>query len=284
MKTRYNSKEIAHAWAHQLSPRGTAPSAMSFEGPVFYSYGTAVARLVERNGKQAAIFNDAGFSSTTSKHQGMVACALPSDLLVMHACEGRGTSLNVKPAALFEYAITKSAECLGKAEKARKNGDYLKGQAGEWLERARQVSDFYGLRRKVDEKAVSRLSAARQWEEKRKIAKAEKDAAERRERRLADFAAWKAGETVHSDLSDFPVAFRVEGPELVSSMGARVPVKDAKRALRFVLKHKGQEWRENGGTCPVGGYRVQAIAATGVIAGCHRIAWDEVEHVKELLS
>lgn len=257
---------------------------MSFEGHVFYSYGTAIARLVECNGKRAAILNDCGFSSTTSKHQGMVACALPSDLLVFRASEGRGTSLDVKPSAMFDYAIRSSADCLEKAEKARKNGDSLKGQAAEWLERARQVSDFYGLRRKVDERAVSRLSAARLREEKRQIAKAEKDAAERKQRRLADFEAWKIGETVHSDLSDFPVAFRVEGTELVSSMGARVPVKEAKRALRFVLKHKGQEWRENGETCPVGGYRVQAIAPTGVIAGCHRIAWDEVEHVKELLA
>lgn len=284
MKTHYKSAEIAHAWMHQLSPHGNSPGAMSFYGPLFRSYATGIGRIVQRNGKTAVIVNDRSFSVSTSKHQGVMRCAIPSETTVFHFDDGYSTRLNPTGAELFEYALDRSADCLTKAAKARVRKDWHNGQAGEWLEQARAVSAFYGLRRKVDEKAVQRLSAAKAREEKARVAREAAQAEKLRAEMQADFDAWKRGEDVHGYFRAFPVAFRVEGDELVSSLGARVLVKDAKVALRFVQSRKGQEWRENGETCPVGGYRVNSITPAGIVAGCHRIAWDEIAHVAELLN
>ncbi len=161
----------------------------------------------------------------------------------------------------------------------------MEGEAGGYLEEAKRVAEFFGLKRKVDEKTAQRLAASRIREEKRKEAARIKRESELRAEIAADFEAWKRGEDVmRGSFGLFPVAFRIEGDELVSSLGARVPVKDAKVALRFVQSRKGQEWRENGETCPVGGYAVNSITPAGIVAGCHRIAWSEVEHVAALLS
>lgn len=258
---------------------------MSFAGDSFLSYGTAIARKVTHKGKSAIIVNDCNFSSTTSSHQSELRIAIPSEIPCFHFSEGMGARLEVKPSALFDYAVERSAECLAKSEKARQRKDDLKGEAARWLERAREVAEFFGLKRKIDEGTVQRLKASKERAEK---AQARKEALQAEARRILaqkDYDAWKRGEDVsRGAFHDFPVAFRVEGKELVSSLGARVPVKDAKRALRFVKSHRGHEWRENGETCPVGGYRVNSITPHGIVAGCHRISWDEIANVESLIG
>ena len=40
-------------------------------------------------------------------------------------------------------------------------------------------------------------------------------------------------------------------------------------------------WRRNGESCLVGVYQLDAITNQGIVAGCHRIAWEEVERFAE---
>ena len=72
---------------------------------------------------------------------------------------------------------------------------------------------------------------------------------------------------------------RVQGDQVVSSMGARVPLDHARRVLPLVLAlhERGEEWRTNGHKMPLGVYQVDRVDAEGVHAGCHHIAWEEVE-------
>lgn len=284
MKTTYKSDEIAHAWFHGLSPVGTCSANMSFDGPLFLSYSTGLARKIEHKGKRAVVINDRSFSITTSKHQSMLRRAIPSDAIVIHVNGEQGTSLNASPGEIFAYQVEKSAECLKLAASATKRKAEREGQAAMWLHRAQEVSDFFGLRRKVDMKTAERLAASSAREEKRQAAERAKREDAERAKQAEAYEAWKQGEgDEYFNPSLFPVAFRVEGDELVSTLGARVPVKDAKVALRFIQSRKGAEWRENGETCHVGGYKVNSITPAGIVAGCHRITWAEVEHVAAIL-
>lgn len=286
MKTTFKTSEIAHAWFHGLAPHGKSSSAMSFDGALIRSYGTGIARKVEHKGKQAVIINDSSFSVTTSAHQGRMRGAIPLEAARFHVSEAMGASLNLTGAELFEYAVEQSADALAKAgaTKHPKYRERMNGTAGYWLEEASKVNEFFGLRRKVDMKTAQRLQASKEREEKRQaVERAKREDAERAKQQVA-YLAWINGEDEGYFMpSLFPVAFRVEGDELVSSLGARVPVKEAKAALRFVQSRKGKEWRSNGETCPVGGYKVDSIMPQGIVAGCHRITWEEVAHVATLL-
>lgn len=264
---------------------------MSFSGDVFYSYSTAIARRIRHKGKEAFVLNDTSFSVTTSKHQSRVRRAIVGR--PFHFSAGMGTQLDVTGADLFAYALDQAALEKAKADKARGRKDWHLGRSGEWLEEAKRVAEFFGLRKKVDESAIEKLTAAKVRAEKReaianaKARKAMEAARKEREAKARELLAlWLAGdpEVQTYSLHDLPTQFRIEGEELVSSKGARVPLVDAERAIRFALARREKGWRENGETCPVGGYRLNSITPEGVIAGCHRIAWAEVERLSALLQ
>jgi hypothetical protein len=284
MKTRFTSDEIAHVWANASAPHGKSPGAMSFEGDIFYSYNTAIARRITHKGETAIVVNDRHFSNSTVKHQSHVRRALVGQ--PFHFSAGMNTRLDVTGEELFAYALEQAAEQKALADKARTRKDAHLGRSGEWLEEARRVSEFFGLRKKVDSASIDRLAAARARAEKQQQKARAKLQKEREEKARELLALWLAGdpEVQTYSLYELPTQFRIEGEELVSTRGARVPLADAERAIRFALARREKGWRENGETCPVGGYRLNSITADGVVAGCHRIAWPEVERLSALLQ
>lgn len=293
MKTVFTSHEIAHIWAHKSAPYGKSPGAVSFDGPVIRSYSTAIARHIEHKGKAAIIYNGTSYSVSTSKHQGRIACAIP-DGTILFRVDGqhRGTDLRFTGDELFTHYIERAAlaEQSAKTERRiqQKTRDAFHARASSYMERAKAVAAFFGLRRKVDEKAIERLAAAKARAEKREqLLQEQREAAERQIQEDA-YKAWVENrpmpEGLYFNARLFPVAFRVEGDELVSTLGARVPLRAAQVAYRFITSKRGQEWRENGETCPVGHYRLNAINAQGIVAGCHRITWAEIERLAPVLS
>lgn len=257
---------------------------MSFYGPLFRSYATGIARLGKHKGKPYVILNRVSFSTTTAKHCGLVRSAIPDGVPCFSFAEDRGARLEVSPSALFKFEMDRAAESLAYAERPRVNRAKAEGEAARFMENANSVAAFFGLKSRANTLALQRLASSKAALERREErGRVKREKAEQAEA-LADFEAWKGGADVHRSFSMFPVAFRVEGKELVSTMGARVPVSAARAALRFVKSRKGQEWRENGETCPVGSYRVNSITPSGLVAGCHRISWDEVERVESLLT
>lgn len=298
MKTYFTSKELPHLWANKSVPAGRCPAHESFEGDYYYSYNTIIAAHRTHKGKPWVLLNSRSYSPTTGGHMSGVRSALHGHTAPVFEIEGAGTGQNYEfqtttPAQLFDYAVKQSAEAEAKAARARTNKDHYSGAAARWLEKAAKINTFFGLRRKVDAKVVSRLKEAAAREEKKNAAlrKAEEARlaiinAERDALRRQWYEQWKngAGGIDTHNFYNLPVAFRIEENELVSTLGARVPLDAARVALRFIMRRRGQEWRANGDRCPVGHYELSAINAAGVVAGCHRFSWDEVERVAGLLS
>ncbi len=284
MKTHFTSAEIAHIWAHKSAPHGEAPSAMSFNSDGFYSYGTVIARHITHKGQPAVILNDTSYSVTTSKHQGRIRQAVSGRTFHIGGL-GMGEDLRqIGGKELFAYAIEQAARASKKLEKAR-NKDRYEADISRWLTEAQSVNEFFGLRRKVDTETINRLkvSTARA-ERKAKIAHEKRELAMRQEQE-AGYENWKDSlDAIYFNPNLFPVSFRVEGEELVSTLGARVPLHDARVAYRFATSKRAQGWHRNGETCPVGNYSLDAINEQGIVAGCHRITWDEITRLAPVLA
>ena len=93
------------------------------------------------------------------------------------------------------------------------------------------------------------------------------------DRKISD---WESG--VGSVLAwEFPTRLRIEGDEVVTSKGARVPLVDAERAYRFARINRVRGWRENGESKSVGGYAINSVSSDGVVVGCHRFSWDALQ-------
>jgi hypothetical protein len=192
---------------------------------------------------------------------------------------GRGARLNPDGKALFEYAVKHAAEMGTKAGSCRSDQQrtwYL-GQSAKALEQAQSVNAFFSLRRKVDDKTLERLrdtqAAAERAAENMRIARER----EHREK-------WINRE-FNGHLGN-PALFRrsLDGEAWESSMGVTVPADDFTRALRFVLARRSKGWTANGETCPVGQYQISSVSEHGVVAGCHRVTWSEVERLASVVA
>lgn len=91
----------------------------------------------------------------------------------------------------------------------------------------------------------------------------------------AKLARWQAGEDVSLG-HNCPTLLRAEETEMVTSHGARVPLDDARRTYRFALICKAKGWHRNGETHAIGAYQLDAVNENGVVAGCHRVSWAEI--------
>ena len=100
-------------------------------------------------------------------------------------------------------------------------------------------------------------------------------------------AAWRDGEIDNSwrmpKKDESNGAFlRIRGDNLETSLGAKVPLSHAIRVFQFVklCREKNQEWKRNGKTLRVGHFQVDCVNPDGsFFAGCHFIAWPEIERV-----
>jgi hypothetical protein len=80
---------------------------------------------------------------------------------------------------------------------------------------------------------------------------------------------------------------RINGNEVETSLGARVPVSHAKRGLAFVRRvvSSGQEYVRNGHTLHLGHYAIDRIETDGTLhAGCHVIKFSEIENLAPALD
>lgn len=273
---RYSTRGLAHAWAHQLSPEGKSPSAESFVDAAFYSYGTVIARiLTNRKGERAYLLDTARFSITTTRHQYHAWRAIPHGATVWEIESGRrGQNLMLSPRELLDITVSaaeRSAQWSFREAKA--------------LEQARSICAFYGLRQKIDEQTVSRLRVAAAREEKRRAKVLAEEQARREKENAKKIAAWLAGTSDSFPYGVSRTCLRLDplDPATVeTSRGVRVPLADAERAFRFAVARRAKGWRRNGETCPIGQFHLDSITADGIIAGCHHIAWTEIERFAAL--
>lgn len=99
--------------------------------------------------------------------------------------------------------------------------------------------------------------------------------------------AWRAGVAVQYGylLHDVPCMLRVkpgQADTVQTSWGAEFPLDDARRAFKFIEHRRtlGLPWA-NTGSVPgyqLGAFKLDRVSATGgVVAGCHTLAWDEIQ-------
>lgn len=101
----------------------------------------------------------------------------------------------------------------------------------------------------------------------------------------ATIADWRAGKIAYARLvSDTSTMLRRVGDIVETSKGARVPLADAQRTFDFVVRKRLDvtrarlcEWNANGETHSVGMYALNKVNGFGIVAGCHRITWEEIE-------
>lgn len=333
-RTFFTSKEIAHVWANEGAPEGNSPGNMSFNGAAFYSYGTTIARIIKHRGKKAYLFESAGFSSSTSHHQGCARSAVAQEEKKFFVCQGRrGQSLDFTPAKLRDYYIGRFKEVQNQdSPKAHVRAEDVV-RRGRALSNALDVCHFFKLPTKrlanMEKKFQQELDEASEivqaYEEKRKVIREERD--RKRQAKAIEQAVEKAqaflrGETdsfygldllklgqhdelyrqaeahllevnqqkierwlagdpdVHLDY-ELPIMLRVapdDGSAVVeTSRGARVPLTEAERTYRFILKVHDRGWHASGEQHQVGMYALKRVLPDEIVVGCHHIAWSEVE-------
>ena len=84
--------------------------------------------------------------------------------------------------------------------------------------------------------------------------------------------------------SGCPVLLRLNDGEVETSKGARVAIDTARLTFIFATRHKLTGWHRNGESFDIGDYQLDAVNEFGIVAGCHRIAWDELNRFAIAMS
>ena len=281
-----NNKELAHLWANKSRQSGTG-SHMFISGDTIYSYGSHFP--IARHYKGVVLFTSQSYSSTTAKHKSYVrgACSHLTVYTVSNVMDNPGAKSIKEYKERVEFLATKAA-------KARNPGLHLRvlldvvSEANGFCARFGFKTKF-DMPRNLDElRERARLSAERERKAKAaKDAKFEADCAE-------VVAHWLAGEMVsipwqygkvllRSRALDVNLAPLSEGDArtwttvMETSKGATVPITDAEKTFRFVMAVRARGWHRNGEQHAIGSYQLDSVNEFGVIAGCHRVAWSEIE-------
>lgn len=261
---------------------------MSFRDGTLYSYSTAIAAFREHKGKPYLVFNNTSYSVTTQRHQSLARLAAghisPAFLI---AGIDRGSSLDFGPKMglkLYECAMEQAATLQAKSAKARQNKAGYLDSSRHWLSEAQRISDFFGLRKKVDDKVIARLVKEKEKAEKQYAAEM-KAAKERRkierEARLAEtkvkLEEWVNGINRREWLfNDLPVRLRASGSDeehvIETSHGVTIPYEEGRKCFEFYLKHREKGWKANGRQFDVGPYKLLSVSVDGITAGCHVIS------------
>ncbi len=296
MKTVFKSSELPHLWAHQSAPSGRCSSAMSFNGTEFYSYSTVIGRIMtNRKGRRAFILNYKRYSNTTSGHFWKMQRAIPQGCPVFYF---DGETNGETPAGLLRIKLNGAKTCRLTAPKLRlaKARDRMANTELANLESARDIAEFFGLkytpdiprmeslratvanRRKLDDEARAKRQAGAA------DARAKREAARAQQAREA-LPQWLTGEMLGFLVRNLPHAyFRLSTTDTIeSSHGTLVPLEDFTRAIRFALTRRNKPWEANGDKLQVGNYYVNSITPAGIVAGCHRVTWEEVDRLASLL-
>lgn len=280
-----NNKEVAHLWANQSRERASG-SHFYFEGDTIYSYGSHFP--IARHYKGAVLFTSNGRSVTTARHKNITrsACSHLQVFYVANPLRNPGREF------VNDYAAH-IKELIARAGRARNVAQALEG-VERAVNEANQFCEQFGFKTRfempdnIDElRAKAKASAERE-----RNAKAAREA--KFERECAEIVQrWLAGESVQVPGALSKVYLRTKSVEMPvngeatahhellavmeTSKGARVALTEAEKAFRFASAMRERGWKRNGDQFKVGDYALDAVNEQGVVAGCHRIGWDEIE-------
>lgn len=263
-----NNSQVAHLWANQ-SRKAATGSHFHFSGETVWSYSTPIARLY----RGAVLLVRNQYSNSTARHKSEVVSAA-SHLPLFYVVNPENDPCKADVDAY--KADVKSA--TKRLSTARNKQDAL-FMLQNTVVIANAFCERFGFKTRFAMPSDAELAALREQIAKDK-AKRAKQIAAREARELEEakqsISEWRAG-TRDSLPYTLPVCLRVNGEALETSKGARVPLSGAERAFRFCISKRKNGWRRNGEQFPIGEFHLDAVNAQGVVAGCHRIAWPEIE-------
>lgn len=307
MKTVFNNRMVAHVWAQQSQPEGHG-SNFFFDGPVIYSYGRhfPIAAFVQNAKKaRAVLFTDRGYSVSTFRHISYTRQALRGDVPVFsvrHVFDGVGGMWSHKSNMEAFAKDLELALALAAKPRIRANTrDAAVTDAQRIVARSEEYANFFALKKSARLKApdfapgyIERIRAeasAAHEKAARKVALLEKAAFAKAAVELQEWLDGVPRECPRllalTDNKSARLVVSKFGDVVKTSLGAEVPLADARRAVAFIqaCRTRGRSWERNGETCPVGLFQIDTIDASGNIkAGCHRIDWSEIARILPALE
>jgi hypothetical protein len=288
-KTVFNNDEVPHLWAHQTQEHARGAGSISFRGPTAYSYSMPVARHVTtKSGNPAVLFTTDGYSVTTSKHKRMFRDAIPPGVRVftVDKVEINHPDQHKENVASYDARIARVNTDQQKRKPGSGIAQRLAEEVASMIAERNDYALSFGVRvQPIDAEKASKLAQRLANARKREIKAQQKREEARRAAQIAEWQEalpeWRAGQRQQMPwLDSAPVCLRAVGDELQTSKGARVPLAHAKLAVARIAKVRasGEAWHRNGSEIRVGAFHIDSIETTGdVKAGCHEIAWSEIE-------
>jgi len=175
--------------------------------------------------------------------------------------------------------------------KSRGRKAFISSQLTELIEEANTYAEFFGLKTRLflpnDMQAECERIQERDREKQRKRkAKQERERIQHDKEILEKVDKWATGETDYISMTfeNAPIRLRVKDNLLQTSLGAQVPLDHAIKAFRILkrLRNQGETYQRNGHTIHLGHFALDSFENDTVKAGCHRVAWDEIERVATL--
>lgn len=138
----------------------------------------------------------------------------------------------------------------------------------------------YAARPDAIRRAIQEIEdAARRAEQQKVWAEQAKKLAETHD---ADLERWLAGEEMERYFN--VVRLRIKGEFVETSTNQRATVVGAKRALRFINKHRARGWESNGEQAHVDQFPIKSITDENVVVGCTTVPMSEVDRIGKLLA
>lgn len=315
MKTVFSNSMVAHVWAQQTQDEGRSNNGnFWFKGDTIYSYRTPIARFVPTGtAGRIVLMSSENYSPTTAgKHMRPIGAAVNYDYIRVPYI-GRG-DWNEAPQhdKNLAYLVEQYTNEVGRINRARSApSNYCWEHLAKLADLAIKYANAFGMA----EPALNSFADRRQIEEARAVRDAKNNtpaaiaARERKKVReaaklqelIGDYeGAWRAGgvrasvlkltreqRRAYDDLLRSKIMMRVEGEEILTSLGARFPIEHGKRAFAFILERRmrGEAWETNGHKIHLGHFVIDSIDAAGnVKAGCHFVKWEEVERMARTLG
>ena len=280
IKQVYENDMVAHLWANQSQDSArNAKNTFYFEGDTIFSYGShfPIARHVETKRGHAVLLTTRDYSVTTTSHKSTVARAC-QHLTVFHVRDVDDTNRRTQ----FNEYRERYVELSRKYARARSNRPWIFGTMRGLVDEANRFAHFFGLRCRLKMPTdASAMEVECKAIERRERTRQQRQESKRKRESFKRVQQWVDGKSDHCP--DYgPIRLRIVDDELQTSHGARIPLDHAIKAFRLIkrLHDQGQAYQRNGRAVRLGHFALDAVDAQGnITAGCHNIAWDEIERV-----
>jgi hypothetical protein len=275
MRTVFNNDELVHVWASQSQDEGNANS-MSFRYGTLYSYAAKIGKIVDG----VALLVDRKWSVTTSAHQSLAYGA------VSHLTRFRVASVEPDHKDNINHYVDEIKDSFTRYFRARQNKPYIHSENHGWHQEMIAYADYFGINYPAsvgayvlaDGDEATAVQLERHKETQVKERKAAKKAIETAQDNWID---GKSNQTsVMSNGKSFTFSHtlvRLDGDNILTSRGARVPARDARILYKAIKAGK-----------PVHGFKIGMYTVTGLngtlVIGCHSIQRKEIDRLASRLG